>query len=127
MPDLIVTWRAALISLLFLVAGCSTPSIVGNWKSSFGSVEIDVSFDNAGHVTGKGDLAGNKVVASGSYKLEDDNLTIHFEKVESPNPMIQLMAGRNPGLIESGRLEWKNDHQFIVSSAGRPPVAFERI
>ncbi len=63
----------------------------------------------------------------GTYNLKDEDITIKLNRATSDNPMLALISQRIVGLSESGRMEWKNNNEFVVTGSRRLPLAFERI
>jgi len=119
--------RALLVLVPFLALACSSPSIVGTWKADFRGIVVDLRFNADGTLTGNGSFDNQTLALKGTYELHEDQIDIRLKEAQGSSPLLQIISQRIVGDSESGRLEWKNDHEFIVTAASKPPVAFERI
>lgn len=107
--------------------GCSNPSLVGEWKTTLRDFEVDMSFKEDGTLVGKAMIDSQTLTLHGTYKLDGDDITIRLEGANASNPMLEFISQRIVGSQETGRVEWKNDHHFIVTARHRAPIPFDRI
>lgn len=121
-------WRKAVLVLLPLaLLSCGPPSILGSWKTTIQRIEVDFRFNPDGTLTGTGTIDGESIDLKGTYKIKDEDITIKLNQASANDPLLQIVSQRIVGLSESGRMEWKNENEFLVTGSRRLPLAFERI
>ncbi len=86
-------------------------------------------FSQAGGFSGIGHVGGLTGDFQGDYRLKDESLTLNFKNAssKSDDPVLQIVKRRLTGVSQSGRIEWKNDKEFIFTGRNKSPIAFERI
>jgi hypothetical protein len=124
---------SALLALFIAVmlVGCAKKSpIVGSWDATQGIAQLVYHFEDNGvfsqDVNATTPLGSLKMIVTGTYKLEEKNLTITVSKIgkiEAPNKAIETKAREMAEAQISkpiiATVEFKGDDEMTLSQNGQ--------
>lgn len=118
-------WRLLIAAFVVCLLGCSNePTLPGYWISSFEENTMAVQLQPDGHFTGTATVGrGTDVMqfnVSGTYTLNDPDLTVKIDTASpadaATNPFMLPVLSRLQGYTLSGRIEWKNKNEFLLTT-----------